>query len=110
MLLRTILHVKQNEREFFVIAYPFWQKDKMNHIYLDTGKDISTNELNYVLTEISDGKPSNCLGYISDVKPGIYVMKVHAETISTDSLTHAYTVEPLSIIQEVLRTEQIDLY
>lgn len=76
MTIRSILRVKKDDHEYYVVAEPFWAKHNIKHLNTQTKKFMSTKNVNYRLFILEDGKINGVLGFIDSLEPGMHCLNV----------------------------------
>lgn len=94
----AILLIQHNGSNLYVIAKAIKRIENVVHLDQSTQSIINPKEINYHLIKLQNGRPTKSLGFISDVEPGTYFLRVFTSATATSCM---YKSEPLVVLEKV---------
>lgn len=102
MAKKSVLYVKKDSREFFVIAEPLVFTEKVPFVDEQTKEVLVSEYVNYKLFELKNGKKYKLLGFIENIKPSTpYFLRVGTPVIFNALKAIEYHNEWIFIIDKV---------
>lgn len=101
----TILWVRQNSKNFFVLAEKNFFMTNTKNIDASTKRPFPAEELNYAITELKDGKPKSFIGYVKSIEENAPCLLRMPKTTRASADTKEFKSTLLLIIQKIYEVE-----